>query len=337
MLIHHLNRFAFLGSLLGAAGLSSACESNDGGQVGETGGGSTLASGGKTSSGGGTMGGAPSDGGQASGGSANATDGGAGGDTSSASGGIAAGGDSNSGGQAAGGNDGESGGSSNGADCTETTGPKLARAARSLFFSGTDADYAELYDQPCTVDDSCVAPCTARGGTMDFCKNSICIDSDPDYCLPPTKWRAVELALGESTSVYEAAVTSLSVDDGTDQDRLILDDFGLEVPNNATVVGIAVTIRHAGGGPNEASDQVVRIVKGGVVGESAREKPGNWPIDLTDELYGGPSDLWGETWTPADVNSKAFGVAVAALPVEGAGRAYVDTARVEVTYSLLCE
>jgi hypothetical protein len=56
-------------------------------------------------------------------------------------------------------------------------------------------------------------------------------------------------------------------------------------------------------------------------------------------VYGGPEDLWGETWTPADLNSEDFGVALNAIYTDtaGNGRAYVDIVYVTVNYATSCE
>lgn len=232
-----------------------------------------------------------------------------------------------------GGAEGNAAGGHSSAACLKTAGPKPPGSARSFGFQGTDLEYSELYDAPCQVDGDCVPPCTERGGTGEFCADSVCVHSSTDYCLPPTKWRGVDNALSEGADIDSAAVTSLSVANGTEHDRLVLDHFGFDIPSGATIEGIVITIRHAAGGAEEASDQRVRIVKAGAIGLTPREKPGFWPETLTDEDYGGTSDLWGEEWSPAEINSAQFGVAVAALPGDTGGRAYVDIAYVSVNYS----
>ena len=54
--------------------------------------------------------------------------------------------------------------------------------------------------------------------------------------------------------------------------------------------------------------------------------------------YGGATDRWGTTWTPADVNATGFGVGLTPmyLLTGGNGRAYVDFIRATVYYSLPC-
>jgi hypothetical protein len=49
-------------------------------------------------------------------------------------------------------------------------------------------------------------------------------------------------------------------------------------------------------------------------------------------------DLWGESWTPEEINDPKFGVAIAALRGEyGAGSAYLDVVYVQVHYTLSCD
>jgi hypothetical protein len=162
----------------------------------------------------------------------------------------------------------------------------------------------------------------------------VCIEADPNYCLPPTKWRSLEYALSESDSPYDSAVTSLSTGNGDTHDRLIVEDFGFEVPASARIEGITARVRHSSDG---ASDQVVRIVKAGQIGTTPREKEPLWPVEPTYETYGGEDDTWGETWTVEDINNPEFGLAIAALPAELGSRAYVDVVVLEVHYSICVE
>jgi hypothetical protein len=62
-----------------------------------------------------------------------------------------------------------------------------------------------------------------------------------------------------------------------------------------------------------ASDNAVRIVKGGVIGSTDKSGISNWNSTDTVVYYGGPSDLWGESWSASDINSSNFGFAISAL------------------------
>jgi hypothetical protein len=215
------------------------------------------------------------------------------------------------------------------------SGPRHAQAARSAGFAGTDAQYSELYEQLCALPADCIPPCIERGGTQEFCAQHVCIDSTEDYCLPPTKWRDLTQLLFEGTSVSDAAVTSLSTSNGDQHDRLLADDFKHEVPSDATIHGITVAVRHAAEGG--ASDQAVRLIKAGIVGATDRAKPSIWPAEFDVVEYGGLEDLWGEEWTPEDVNAPDFGVAIAALPTPTGSRAYVDIIYTTIHYSIPCD
>jgi hypothetical protein len=90
----------------------------------------------------------------------------------------------------------------------------------------------------------------------------------------------------------------------------------------------------------EAADGAVRLIKGGVTGEADRSLPTPWTgPEYANVDYGGPTDLWNETWTPADLNSADFGVALSAIYTDtaGNGRAYVDIVYVTVNYRAPCE
>jgi hypothetical protein len=120
----------------------------------------------------------------------------------------------------------------------------------------------------------------------------------------------------------------------------LVDDFKLEVPEAAEITGISVTVRRAGGSPTEAADGAVRLIKGGVIGEADRSQAVPWGGPMfEDTVYGTSGDLWGETWTPADVNSEDFGVAISAIYTDtaGNGRAYIDIVYITVEYATSCE
>lgn len=284
----------------------------------ETGSGGNVAQGSGGSESGGSESGGPGTGGSASGGSG--------------SGGTI------TGGAASGGQGGQAGGTGGGTACeVQTSGPHLPGAARSAGFSGTDAVYAELYDQLCTVSSDCIAPCVMRGGTQDFCAEIACVSGSVDFCLPPTKWRMVDKVLSAGSTIPDATVTSLSLANGDEHDLLIVDDFGFELPDDAQVLGISATIRKGSESANDANDQDVRLVRGGIVGPTNLKSEQPWPVALTDVVHGSMSELWGENWSAAEINAQDFGLALGALPLTGSGRAYVDTIALTVYFQQPCD
>lgn len=284
----------------------------------------------------------PSSGGDGSGatnsGGATAS-GGWGGDAAggSSAGGISSGGEVGVGGDNSGA--GGSGGDGSGGDsaCSVVTaGPQLAGRARSAGFSGSDAQYSELYSQPCVVASDCDAPCLERGGTESFCGAHLCIDSEPDYCLPPTKWRSLPGALTVETTKDDAAVTSLDISNGDDHDLLLLDEFGFEIPEDATIVGIVASIRKAKDVTDLVTDHRVSLLRAGEIGQEDYASEEEWPTELTKVEYGNSEDVWAEEWSALDINDPGFGVAFGALPGGNGGRAYVDAATITVYYRPPC-
>ena len=107
--------------------------------------------------------------------------------------------------------------------------------------------------------------------------------------------------------------------------------FGFSIPSPAQITGIEVFVeRRSVGGT--VLDSAIRIVKGGVVGATDRSLPGMWPMADATATYGSSSDLWGETWTAAEINAAGFGAAVSA--VDGFDTAGVDHISITVHYAL---
>lgn len=109
--------------------------------------------------------------------------------------------------------------------------------------------------------------------------------------------------------------------------------FGFSIPSDATVLGIVVEVeRSAVAGGTFCNDNSVQIVKGGV-------RQGNQKADITTQwptggdafkTYGDPRDLWGVSWTPADINGSGFGFQIA---VNGDRTAQVDFIRITVYWT----
>jgi len=114
--------------------------------------------------------------------------------------------------------------------------------------------------------------------------------------------------------------------------------YGFSLPSDAIVDGIAVTInRYASskGAGGNVVDAVVSLVKGGAVTGSNLAKTGDWETTVGGvvKTYGGVTELWGTTWTAADINSPGFGVVLSALTAKAHDTtAYVDYMSITVTY-----
>jgi hypothetical protein len=223
-----------------------------------------------------------------------------------------------------------------GAECSGATGEATGHGARarSSGFTGTSEQYSSLYSLPCETDLDCATPCLAAGGTGEMCAGNYCRISDPNYCLPATIWTNLATVSSEGTDALGDGAQLVTWNDPY-KDYLLVDQFGLDVPDGARIAGIEVTVRRAGGGPNEAADGGIHLLKDGVMGTADRSLSDPWTgPELVNAEYGGPTDLWQESFTAADVNADGFGVAVNAIYPEpaGNGRAYVDIVYVTVHY-----
>jgi hypothetical protein len=145
------------------------------------------------------------------------------------------------------------------------------------------------------------------------------------FDLTQSVWGNVD---GAKTSDNNYA-TSAPLANGTGY--LLAGTFGFAIPSPAQITGIEATVEK-GSAAATVSDLRVRIVKGGVVGATDRSDADPWPTTDTIVTYGGPNDLWGETWTAADINSIDFGVAIAAQ--DTLDNARVDHITITVHYEL---
>lgn len=115
---------------------------------------------------------------------------------------------------------------------------------------------------------------------------------------------------------------------------LIATDFNFSLPNS-TINGIVVEIeKRDGGGSGNIKDNMVKIVKGGIITGNNNSSGGNWSSVDTYSSYGSNSDLWGTTWTYTDINSSNFGIAIS-IKKNGAGTndGEVDNVRITIYYT----
>ena len=126
-----------------------------------------------------------------------------------------------------------------------------------------------------------------------------------------SQWFNVDNAEVEDTLVANSLVQA------QDQSRFLkCIDFGFTIPTDATINGIEVRIKKAADAEDVIVDNGVNLLSPGPVGEEG-DFATAWPWDvLTNIIYGGPSSLWGDTWTPAEINASTFGVQVGALSTD---------------------
>jgi MSHA biogenesis protein MshQ len=139
-----------------------------------------------------------------------------------------------------------------------------------------------------------------------------------------------------TTSDNSDATASL---DGQITRYLWCNGYGFSVPAGSVINGITINVernvnRTDRGGAQDAS---VRVVKNGVLAGNDRASTSYYTTNDVVEPHGGSSDLWGVSWTAADINASNFGAAFAATNPDPAGKAVVvsvDHIQIVVDYTL---
>ena len=116
-------------------------------------------------------------------------------------------------------------------------------------------------------------------------------------------------------------------------------NFGFSIPSGATILGIEVIVNRCAivSGGNITDGYVCLLKNYYVTGVGRENRTTPWPSSMSTVVYGGPSDLWGSTWTPAEINAAGFSVDISARATNMAtsGAAYVDYVQVRVTYTMV--
>jgi hypothetical protein len=110
-------------------------------------------------------------------------------------------------------------------------------------------------------------------------------------------------------------------------------NFGFSIPAGVIIDGISVNVERKASDAN-FFDNAIRIVKNGTVGTVNKSSVNAWPTSDGTVTYGGSSDLWGQTWTVADINNANFGFAISAKKVGGNNnkKPSIDWINITVTY-----
>ncbi len=117
--------------------------------------------------------------------------------------------------------------------------------------------------------------------------------------------------------------------------------YSFAIPPTATIGGIRLTIGRWStnqSGTVRFRDNEVKLVKAGTIVGSNKANAGvDWPSAEAAFTYGTTTDLWGTTWTAADINNANFGAVLSGLNATGSGLTYtghVDYMQITVTYTL---
>jgi hypothetical protein len=90
-------------------------------------------------------------------------------------------------------------------------------------------------------------------------------------------------------------------------------NYGFNIPLTATINGIVAEVEKKATGGSMVQDNGVELLKGGTVTGISQSLTSNWPAADAYFTYGGPTDLWGASWLPEEINDTAFGLAIASI------------------------
>lgn len=102
-------------------------------------------------------------------------------------------------------------------------------------------------------------------------------------------------------------------------DYLQVKGFGFNIPTAASICGIEATVVRSATNvdllfhTSSVKDIDVRVMKNGILtGINEAHTSTEWPLSDGNATYGTNSDLWGSSWSPADINSNNFGFSISA-------------------------
>jgi len=118
--------------------------------------------------------------------------------------------------------------------------------------------------------------------------------------------------------------------------------YGFAIPLAASICGIQVEIERNAFGlllGSFVNDNALYLLNAGVITGSNMASGSAWPSSDATVTYGGSSNLWGAAWTPADINTGNFGVALSTTMSSGLASLYlsanIDLITITIYYKLL--
>ena len=109
-------------------------------------------------------------------------------------------------------------------------------------------------------------------------------------------------------------------------------DFAAAIPSSATIDGILVEVRGTVvSGASSVSFVDVRLTKTGADNAGENKATGSLTGTTSTRAFGGASDLWDTTWTPAEINASTFGLRVRVRNIDTGNTATVAVVWLKIT------
>ena len=162
--------------------------------------------------------------------------------------------------------------------------------------------------------------------------------SDRDWYNPTNIYtQNYDLYNKNSTCTYTAFTSATSWIEYVGTKVLKATNFGFNIPNDQVISGIQVHVYKEGinTGSVYVKDNSVRLIINEVICGNDLKSNNYWPTTAGFVDYGSEINLWGNTLTPAIVNSANFGVSLSALlysQTYSPAQAYIDYVSITVFY-----
>lgn len=166
---------------------------------------------------------------------------------------------------------------------------------------------------------------------------AVTVTASPTTCASVTgigtvAWSNATRAVSSNGSYATASV------DGSITRFLQCTGYNFAIPAGATINGITVNVTRKSSSTSNggSADAAMRLVKAGTIGTTDRSTGTTYTTSDVIEAHGSAIDLWGTTWTAADINNVNFGAAFAATKASGSGSAQtvsVDYIQIVVDYT----
>lgn len=133
--------------------------------------------------------------------------------------------------------------------------------------------------------------------------------------------------LNTSDNSYASAV-------GTTYSTGVLGDFNISIPSEATILGISLSLEFSAG--NASHTGYIRAELSGDAG-GVYASPLEYSVTGTTDqviLYGGDTDLWGDTWTPSEFSNSNFRIRLSGKTNNAAGACRLDQVTLVIYYSV---
>lgn len=154
-----------------------------------------------------------------------------------------------------------------------------------------------------------------------------------DHYLGGKDWVNATVPVLSETPNNQATVT-LAV--GADQsDYLVANTFGFNIPASKTIDGILFQVKCSASVTGVLSDRANIQKAGSYAADASYYSTAVYPGYPTFGIvnYGGPTEMFGNTWTPAEINDAGFGIQLWTEKAGGASSIlYIDVIQCSVYF-----